>query len=169
MDYLMEVGKRIRARRKALGISQQELAEAVGYTQKGMISQIENGKVNMSMDKAIAIADYLGMKPHELLKETKERAELDQIIEEIQNYSPDNLIRLRAYMELIRSVETWQQQSGTVEGGGSGSASTVASVLSQIQPPDEEAEKQLRSVRESAAASLSSQPSPKRGEDTSKR
>lgn len=44
MDYLLILGNRIRERRTALGISQAELAEAAGYSQKGMISRVEQGK-----------------------------------------------------------------------------------------------------------------------------
>lgn len=42
MDYLLILGNRIRERRTALGISQAELAEAAGYSQKGMISRGEH-------------------------------------------------------------------------------------------------------------------------------
>lgn len=47
MDYLLILGNRIRERRTALGISQAELAEAAGYSQKGMISRVEQGKVSL--------------------------------------------------------------------------------------------------------------------------
>lgn len=46
---LKEIGAKIRAKRKSLGLSQGELAEDVGYSGKDMISKIEAGKVNMAM------------------------------------------------------------------------------------------------------------------------
>jgi transcriptional regulator with XRE-family HTH domain len=66
---LKEIGAKIRAKRKSLGLSQGELAEDVGYSGKDMISKIEAGKVNMAMDKVVAIADRLGLLPSDLLCE----------------------------------------------------------------------------------------------------
>ncbi|NMB26371.1 MAG: helix-turn-helix transcriptional regulator [Firmicutes bacterium] len=57
VEYL---GPRIRARRVALGLTQQGLADLVGYT-KSMISQTERGGVWPSIDPLLAIARALGM------------------------------------------------------------------------------------------------------------
>ena len=155
MDYLIEIGKRIKEKRTSLGISQQELAEAVGYTQKGMISQIENGKVNVSMDKAIAIADYLGMKPHELFKRDfapdrtlppggfhggSTRPDIIPVIESLKELNPTDIARVKAYINALRSIREWQQLNGTEKDGDTESQSTVKLGLTLQALPDEEAE-----------------------------
>ena len=55
MDLII-LGLRIKERRKRLGLSQQKLADMVGYRGKDMISRIENGQVNVPMDKVVEIA-----------------------------------------------------------------------------------------------------------------
>lgn len=110
--YLEDLGDKIRERRKRLGISQQELAEAAGYTSKVAISRIESGQLNLTMDKLVAIAKCLDVPVSELLHAEEKRTDLDPIIEEIKSYSPEDLIRLRAYMDLIRSVNYGNSKMG---------------------------------------------------------
>lgn len=119
MDYLIELGNCIKDRRKALGISQQELAEAVGYAQKGMISRIEAGQVNISMDKLIAIAHYMGMKPSELLNVDKSIDEKVALYEEIKSLPTEDIKRIQAYIEVVRRTSKWHTQNGTESAGGS--------------------------------------------------
>ena len=49
----------IRKRRIDLGISQQELAEMVGYKGKSMISQVESGNVDLSLSMIERFAEAL--------------------------------------------------------------------------------------------------------------
>ena len=49
----------IKKRREQLGISQQELAEAIGYKGKSMISQIEKGDVDLPSSMITKIAEAL--------------------------------------------------------------------------------------------------------------
>lgn len=54
--------ERIKELRIKRGMSQEELAEAVGYKSgRAMISQIEAGKINLPLDKLKAIANALGV------------------------------------------------------------------------------------------------------------
>ena len=41
---MLEIYKRIRARREELGISQEELAKRMGYRSRSSINKIENGE-----------------------------------------------------------------------------------------------------------------------------
>lgn len=116
MDYLIEVGNTIKRRRTEKGISQQELAEAVGYSQKGMISQIESGKVNLPMDKALAIADYLGMKPSELLRPKQTVIVQEQLLDGL---TEEEIKKVVDYVQLLKGANRWQQQNGTASAGGS--------------------------------------------------
>lgn len=57
----MEIGKRVEKKRKELHLSQEQLAERVGYTSKSSISLIESGKRAMTQDKALIIAKALNV------------------------------------------------------------------------------------------------------------
>lgn len=56
----MGVGENIARRREAIGMTQEELAEAVGYKHKSSINKIEKGINTISDVKLVQIADALG-------------------------------------------------------------------------------------------------------------
>jgi y4mF family transcriptional regulator len=67
----MELGQLIIARRKKLGISQVELAEMSGVSERFVYS-LENGKMSVSLEKVLAVTDALGLEQRfELAKEPK--------------------------------------------------------------------------------------------------
>lgn len=55
----MGIGKRIKARREELGLTQQELAERMGYKSKSAINKIEVGINDVSQKKIVAFAEAL--------------------------------------------------------------------------------------------------------------
>lgn len=63
----MQLYDNIRARRIALGISQNELAERVGYSDKSAIAHIEKGHIDLPQSKIIAFAEALHTTPGELM------------------------------------------------------------------------------------------------------
>jgi len=67
MDYLSTLGKRIRASREGLGISQTKFALMIGMN-KSYISDIECGKGNVSFLNLIKISKGLNIPLEELLK-----------------------------------------------------------------------------------------------------
>ncbi|WP_202887413.1 helix-turn-helix domain-containing protein [Cohnella zeiphila] len=60
------VGERIRARRKALDISQEELAERIGRVPK-FCADIERGQAGMSIETMLSICSLLKLSPDQLL------------------------------------------------------------------------------------------------------
>lgn len=60
------VGERIQARRKALGLSQDTLAERIDRVPKS-ITDIERGKVGMSLETMLNICSLIKLSPNELL------------------------------------------------------------------------------------------------------
>ena len=56
---MLKLYSNIKKLRKQLNMSQQELAEAVGYEGKSMISQVENGKVDLPASMISKFADVL--------------------------------------------------------------------------------------------------------------
>ena len=61
--------KNIRARRIELGMTQQELADKMGYTNRSSIAKVENGAVDLSQSKIIQFAKVLETTPGELMGE----------------------------------------------------------------------------------------------------
>jgi len=55
---LMQIGRRIVARREALGLTQRTLAEKVGM-QPANVNRIEHGKQNLTVDTLLRLADAL--------------------------------------------------------------------------------------------------------------
>ena len=70
MDVLYE---NIRKRREELGMSQTQLAEKAGYTDKTAISKIELGKQDLSQTRLAKIAEALCISPLVLMGYTDER------------------------------------------------------------------------------------------------
>lgn len=64
MDILYQ---NIRKRREALGLSQDALAQKVGYTSRSSIAKIENGDVDIPRSKIVAFAKALRCSPLELM------------------------------------------------------------------------------------------------------
>ena len=52
---MLEIYKRIRARREELGISQEELAKRMGYKSRSSINKIENGEDKEKVKKALEL------------------------------------------------------------------------------------------------------------------
>lgn len=57
--FRLKLGLRIKLRRASLGLSQTELAEKLGYSEKSAISKIESGKNEPPASKLEAFAEVL--------------------------------------------------------------------------------------------------------------
>lgn len=88
--------RNLRMIRKARGLSQVELAEAAGCSQ-GLISRLETGGKNVTLDQIEAIADALKCQQWELfaIDETRQ-----QLLDAINSASPD---RRQALLMLLQS------------------------------------------------------------------
>lgn len=74
---MIQLYKNIKDRRLALGLTQEELAELVGYSGKSMIARIEKGDVDLPLPKVIAIAKALRISPAELVGWDSQEASSD--------------------------------------------------------------------------------------------
>ena len=181
---LEEFGRRVREYRLQKRLSQQELADRVGYKGKDMISRIESGQTNIPMPKAVEIANALGVKLSDLTGSWKYvepdrtlpagsfhggnvRPDIVPVVEELKELDPSNIARVKAYIQALRSVQTWRQLNGTVKDGESESALMGQLDLSHVRPLDEEEKRMLNDVLETAADSPRLSPSEPHGEDTS--
>lgn len=87
-----DFGIRLKALRKAKGIGQEELAQAIGV-QRASVSQYENSGTYPTVDRLIRIARYFGVTTDYLLGLTEEnRFNMDRLNDE-QYESVLNLIR----------------------------------------------------------------------------
>ena len=59
LDYVL-MGKRIRARRMELGLTQENIADAAGLA-NNTVSNIENGKTKVSLPTLLEIANFLSV------------------------------------------------------------------------------------------------------------
>lgn len=95
---LDEIGLKIRNGRRALGMTQQELAEKVGYTSKVAISRIEKGDINISMDKMVEIANAIRV-PISDFFDTYEKKETPDIFIGLSDQSKKRALE---YIETLR-------------------------------------------------------------------
>lgn len=63
----MELYKRIKKRREELGMSQDELAQKLGYKSRSTIAKIEKGENDITQSKIAAFAQALQTTPGELM------------------------------------------------------------------------------------------------------
>ena len=80
-----EVGRRIRSRRKELGLSRQEIAEQIGKAEK-YYADIERGYCGMSLETMIQIAGCLGTTLDYLVFGRKEEGGLPEETKSILYY-----------------------------------------------------------------------------------
>ena len=120
-----QAGDRIRAIRGQQNWTQEELAEAAGIS-KGFLSDIENGKRNISSESALKIADALGISLDYLIRgETGERErqrqpvrippELSQLAEELDLSYSETLTLLEAHEAVVARRAGKKLRSPTVD------------------------------------------------------
>ena len=110
MDYY-EIGQRIRKNRKALGLSQEELAEKIGISSTHM-SHIETGNTKLSLPVLVSVSKVLEVRTDELLfdEKTASRSEgLNDILAALDGCSSKELSIIR---EIIKASKTALRKYG---------------------------------------------------------
>jgi repressor LexA len=64
---MLELYKNIRKYRKQMGLTQEELAKRIGYTDRSSIAKIENGSVDLPQSKITQIAKVFGISSKDLM------------------------------------------------------------------------------------------------------
>lgn len=100
----------IRKRREQLNITQQELAERMGYTSRSTISKIENGENDIPQSKIIAFAKALNTTPAYLMGwedsgQNDARPSEDERVDEILA----NNESLREFYDILKTLPEDQQ------------------------------------------------------------
>lgn len=91
---MLELYENIKKFRTMKGWSQNELALRVGYSDKSMISKIENGLVDLSQSQILRFADELGVTPSDLMGWKDEYYEDTKAAEMAQRLFEDRDMRL---------------------------------------------------------------------------
>lgn len=101
-EYLKKLGNRIREARIAKGLSQDDLAQALGYKSRSSINKIEHGIYDFPLQKTMDIANLLGVDVADLFlgtepPKTKEERDAEALARQI--------LRLDTYRRaLIESI-----------------------------------------------------------------
>ena len=95
---MTEIGKNIMSRRKELGMTQEELAEKMGYKSKSTINKIELGKNDIPQSKLSQFAQVLRTTPAYLMGWEQVHKKNDT--------TTDIVIRMRTDSEFLSLVET---------------------------------------------------------------
>lgn len=107
----MTIGERIKKRRIELGMTQQELAEKIGYNSKTAISKIEMDERDLRQTKIKPIADALettveyimGWEDDEITRKLDQFSANQVIIEAVSSMSEGEKQELLNYMRYILS------------------------------------------------------------------
>lgn len=88
----MHMGIIIRARRKELGMTQEELALKIGYKTKVAINKIEKGERKLPSDKITATAEALGISPNYLTSWKERESTAEPIVRDTKEGQSRRLI-----------------------------------------------------------------------------
>ena len=66
-NFQLEFGRRVKDRREQIGMTQEELAERLGYKHKTSVSKIEKGIAEVPSSMVVKIAQALGMSVQQLM------------------------------------------------------------------------------------------------------
>lgn len=108
----MGIGNLIKLRRTELGMSQKELAERCGYTNRSTISRIESGDRDVPVKQLKKIAAALGMDAEDLVVEAYKTAledrprqkDVEQIVK-ILDKKPEISRALLRYAQYLSGLE----------------------------------------------------------------
>ena len=106
---MLELYSNIKRLRKQLNMSQQELAEAVGYKGKSLIAQVENGKVDLSASMISKFAEVFHVSELELmgLNATAATEPIESITITFPDYSFENDAQeMNKAMEIYKKIES---------------------------------------------------------------
>jgi transcriptional regulator with XRE-family HTH domain len=122
----MEVNTRIRQCRMDLGMSQEELAEAVGYTGRSAIARIESGRNKVSISKIPIFAKALHTTEAYLLGVDSKKSAEEAVITYAYNSTTDTAKKLRDH--LLSAMKLLDQENATSE---------IEAKFNRLTPPNQ--------------------------------
>lgn len=116
----MSIGKRIKNRREALGMSQEELATKLGYKSRSSINKIELEINDVTQSKIAQIAKALGTTPAyimgweeepsakkndalaDIILKARRDEDLIELIKELCDLSPEHRQSVKAFLAVLK-------------------------------------------------------------------
>lgn len=89
-EFLKDMGQRIMARRKALRMTQEELAEKLGVSTQ-MISNLELGKKAIRPENLTRVCDVLGLSADFVLTGSNTKTAVDTVAEKLLHLTKEEL------------------------------------------------------------------------------
>ena len=123
---MLEIYKRIRARREELGISQEELAKRMGYKSRSSINKIEKGENDIPQSKIVAFAQALRTTPAALMGWEQSPASDD-----LPDLTPKDEREIMHLMDDMK--EKLMQEEGLMFDGQPASPESIQSILDAMQ------------------------------------
>lgn len=107
MEKYREVGSRIQVARDKAGLTQEQLAKAVGYKSATAISFIESGERKLRVSELEKIADVLHSDIQYLLKGTSNQKVTVKMAlrAEHKDLSKDSLNRIESFINFVKSEQ----------------------------------------------------------------
>lgn len=104
---MAEIGKRIRAKREELGLTQEELAARLGYKSKTTIAKIENGTNDIVQSKVVDFAKALNTSVAYLMGWEKEEQVADVLLKTYKSelILDEQLKRITEYYKLMNQSD----------------------------------------------------------------
>lgn len=102
---MLELYKKIRARREELNMSQEELAKKLGYKSRSSINKIEKGENDIPQSKIVAFAHALDTTPEDLMGWQKSDGNVD-MFRTIRKDPPD-LTKFLQQSEIMFDGDTY--------------------------------------------------------------
>lgn len=99
----MEIFERIKQRRIALGMTQDDLAAKLGYKSRSTIARIESGDNDITRSKIVAFAKALEVEPGYLLGTTSAKDTPQALIDAYNKLNPTAQQKLRDYIDDLLS------------------------------------------------------------------
>lgn len=125
---MLEIYKRIRARREELGISQEELAKRMGYKSRSSINKIEKGENDIPQSKIVAFAKALRTTPEALMGWEQSPAPASGDLPDLTPKDEREIMHLMDDMK-----EKLMQEEGLMFDGQPASPESIQSILDAMQ------------------------------------
>ena len=125
---MLEIYKRIRARREELGISQEELAKRMGYKSRSSINKIEKGENDIPQSKIVAFAQALRTTPEALMGWEQSPAPAS---DDLPDLTPKDEREIMHLMDDMK--EKLMREEGLMFDGHPASPESIQSILDAMQ------------------------------------
>lgn len=110
-ETLVDIGNRIKSKREELGLSQEELKNKTGYSNRSMIARIERGDINITSSKIEAIAKALDTTPAYIMGWEEAESEGERMARFYHRYEELSDLKKEMVREIMGCDENFNKKS----------------------------------------------------------